>query len=103
METGHRRRYVARLVKHFGEMPLADFNQAVIDQAAIELHPNVTPCTRNTCVYTPVSAILRHAGVRLDLKRPKGAIVPSRTRSRPTTPSRSSQPHKVSMWNTHCC
>ncbi len=39
----------------------------------MELHPNVTPGTRNAQVYTPVSAILRHAGVDLKLKRPKGA------------------------------
>ena len=35
--------------------------------------PNVTPATRNTCVYTPVSAILRHAGLKPNLSRPKGA------------------------------
>jgi integrase len=73
MKAGRRRRYVARLIEHFGETPLADVNQAAIDAAAIELHPNVTPCTRNTCVYTPMSAILRHAGIDIKLRRPKGA------------------------------
>jgi hypothetical protein len=57
-----------------GETPLEDINQAAIDAAAIALHPNVTPASRNVYVYTPVSAILRYAipdwGT---LRRPKGA------------------------------
>jgi integrase len=73
MEAGRPARYVARLIKHFGATPLADIDQAAIDAAAIELFPNATPGTRNACVYTPVSAILRHAGVDLKLRRPKGA------------------------------
>lgn len=73
METGHSRRYVGRLIRHFGETPLADIGQLEIDQAAVKLHPDTTPATRNRCVYAPASAILRHAGIRLDLKRPKGS------------------------------
>jgi len=74
MEAGRRRRYVARLIKHFGPtMTLAEIDQAAIDRAAIALHPTATPGTRNACVYTPASAILRHAGVELKLRRPKGA------------------------------
>jgi integrase len=73
MEAGRRARYVARLIKHFGATPLAEIDQAAIDAAAIELFPNATPGTRNTCVYTPLSAILHHAGVNLKLRRPKGA------------------------------
>ena len=37
------------------------------------LHPNAGNATRNAGVYTPVSAILHHAGVEIKLKRPKGA------------------------------
>lgn len=74
MEAGGSRRYVSHLIKHFGETPLDDINQAAIDAAAIVLHPSVTPATRNVYVYTPVSAILHHAipdwGT---LRRPKGA------------------------------
>jgi integrase len=73
LEAGRRPRYVARLLKHFGEKPLADVDQTAIDTAAIALHPNATPATRNTCVYTPVAAILHHAGIGIKLKRPKGA------------------------------
>jgi integrase len=73
MEAGRPARYVARLIKHFGAIPLTEVDQVAIDAAAIELFPAATPGTRNASVYTPVSAILRHAGVELKLRRPKGA------------------------------
>lgn len=73
METGHRRKYVAKLIKHFGETPLAEIDQTAIDAAAVAIHPHAGPGTRNACVYTPVSAIMRHAGVKAELRRPKGA------------------------------
>jgi integrase len=73
MEAGRRKRYVAKLIKHFGETPLDQINQAAIDAAAVALHPNAGNATRNACVYTPVSAILRHAGIEIKLRRPKGA------------------------------
>jgi integrase len=73
MEAGRRTRYVARLIKHFGAIPLAEIDQAAIDSAAVTLYPHATPGTRNAGVYTPVSAILHHAGITLRMKRPKGA------------------------------
>ena len=73
LESGRRRRYVANLIKHFGEMPLSEIDQGAIDAAAVELHPHAGPGGRNAAVYTPVSAILRHAGVKIELRRPKGA------------------------------
>jgi integrase len=71
LETGHRRRYVAKLVKHYGDTPLTDFNQNMIDDGAVELFPNVLPVTRNTVFYTPLSAILHHAGIEMKIRRPK--------------------------------
>ena len=73
MEAGRRRRYVAPLIKHFGETPIAEIDQAAIDEAALMLYPGVTPQTRNTCAYTPMSAILHHAGMEITVRRPKGA------------------------------
>jgi integrase len=73
LEAGRRKRYVARLIKHFGETPLNQIDQTAIDAAAIALHPNAGNATRNAAVYTPVSAILHHAGIDIKLKRPKGA------------------------------
>jgi integrase len=73
LEAGRRKRYVATLIKHFGETPIDQIDQVAIDAAAVVLHPNAGNGTRNAAVYTPVSAILRHAGVDLKLRRPKGA------------------------------
>lgn len=73
LEAGRRKRYVAGLIKHFGETPLDQIDQAAIDAAAVALHPNAGNGTRNAAVYTPISAILHHASVDLKLRRPKGA------------------------------
>lgn len=72
LQDGGSRRYVAALIRHFGETPLPEITQDAIDDAARTLHPNVTPSSRNSYVYTPVSAILHHAGVTITVKRPKG-------------------------------
>jgi len=61
------------LITHFGETLLSQIDQAAIDDAAITLYPNATPATRNRQVYTPVSAILKHGGRDIGLRRPKGA------------------------------
>ena len=50
-----------------------EIDQAAIDEAAIALFRTPSHATRNAAVYSPVSAILRHAGVDLKLRRPKGA------------------------------
>lgn len=73
MEAGRRPRYVAKLIKYFGDTPLDEIDQAAIDQAAIALYPDVQGSTRNACVYTPISAILKHAGIERKLRRPAGA------------------------------
>jgi integrase len=73
LEAGRRPRYVARLIRHFGEKPLNEIDQAAIDAAAVALHPNAKPATRNTCVYTPTVAILHFNGIDIKLRRPRGA------------------------------
>lgn len=70
---GERRRAIARLNAYFGERPLREITQDVIDAAAHELYPNATPATRNREVYTPVSTILKQAGIKFELRRPKGS------------------------------
>lgn len=72
MKAGRARRHVGKLIDYFGETELTAIDQAAIDQAAVEIFPNVTPATRNVSVYTPVSAILHHAGIDITVKRPKG-------------------------------
>jgi hypothetical protein len=73
MEADRSPRHVAKLIKHFGATPLAEIDQAAIDEAAVALFPHATAGTRNAGLYTPVLAILTHAGEKHSLKRPKGA------------------------------
>lgn len=60
------------LMAHFGETPLSEITQQAINEAAAKLLPAGTPQTRNRQIYSPVSAVLKHAGVTIEIKRPKG-------------------------------
>ena len=64
MEAGRERRFLAPLVKHFGNQPLVNITQAAIDRAAKVLYPRAAPGTLNRQVYTPTSAILKFAAKR---------------------------------------
>jgi integrase len=74
MNAGGDRRFLKRLLEHFGDKPLKEIDQAAIDHAAVGIYPVASVATRNRQVYTPVSAVLRHVGARLDLRRPIGAM-----------------------------
>lgn len=73
MQAGGERQYLTNLLTHFGDKLLREIDQAAIDGAAVALYPAASPATRNRHVYTPCSAVLRHAGTSFPLKRPKGA------------------------------
>jgi integrase len=73
MKSGGERTYLTPIIEHFGERPLSRIGQADIDAAAEVIYPDRSPATRNRQLYTPVSAVLRHAGVALPLRRPKGS------------------------------
>jgi len=73
MKAGGDRRFLRKLLEHFGDRPIRDIDQAAIDGAAVGLYPLATPATRNRQVYTPCSAILHHAGIRMGLNRPRGS------------------------------
>src|SRR6185369_7314902 len=73
MMAGGERTYLSKLLEHFGDTPLKKIDQAEIDAGAAKLYPSATAATRNRQVYTPISAIMRYAGHRLDLRRPLGA------------------------------
>jgi integrase len=73
MQAGGERTYLGKLLEHFGDKPLSQIDQAAIDAAASALYPGGTAATRNRSVYTPTSAVLRRAGVALNLRRPNGA------------------------------
>lgn len=72
MEAGGERRPLARLLRYFKERPLREIDQAAIDGAAAALFPKTTAATRNREVYTPVSAVLKRAGLDFRIRRPKG-------------------------------
>lgn len=78
-QAGGDDRFIWRLHEHFKDRPTSEITQALIDEAAHYLYPEATPATRNRQVYTVMSAILRHAGIKLDLRRPKGARGNART------------------------
>jgi integrase len=54
-------RFLKPLTDHFGTTLLRNIDQHAIDLAAVKLLPKAKPATRNRKVYTPMSAILRHA------------------------------------------
>lgn len=64
MEAGGETRYLGPLIDHFGALRLAALDQMAIDVAAQALYPAAAPATRNRQVYTPISAVLRHAAER---------------------------------------
>jgi integrase len=73
MEAGGERRFLAPLLKHFGEADVARIRQAEVDAASVVLYPNASPATRNRQVYSPMSAVLKRAGLPGSFRRPKGA------------------------------
>jgi integrase len=79
LKADHSPRFLDPLLEHFKEKPLDEIDQKAIDDAAVALYPNATAATRNRQVYSPVSAILRHAGVVIVIRRPKGAQGKPRT------------------------
>lgn len=52
--------------------PLSRINQQKIDECAVSLYPLASSQTRNRHVYTPISAVLKHAGLDFKIRRPKG-------------------------------
>jgi integrase len=75
------RLYPQKLVAYFGaNQTLKGLDQAAVDRAAFDLHPNGSSATRNRQVYTPVMAILKHAKMPVPITRPTGAIGKARTR-----------------------
>lgn len=79
MSAGGERAYLKPLLEHFTRRPLSSIDQTAIDGAATTLYPNASPATRNRQVYTPVSAVLKHAGVDAKIRRPKGSAGASKT------------------------
>jgi integrase len=87
LENGGNRRFMARIISHFGNTPLAQIDQDALDRGSRKLYPDGSGPTRNRQFFTPVSAVLKHAALRglcapVILQRPK----PSPARLRWITP-----------------
>lgn len=72
MKAGGERRFLKPLMMRFGETPISEIDQAAVDLAAAEIHPFLGPASRARNVYAPIQAVLRHAGLNLTFKKPKG-------------------------------
>jgi integrase len=77
LEAGGEGKFMRPIIELDGEHSLcnrlvADIDQTLLDLAAAALYPNATPQTRNRKFYTPVSAVLKRAGIEWRIKRPKG-------------------------------
>jgi integrase len=80
MRAGGERKYLKKLLEHFGDTPISRIDQSAIEGAAVALYPDQGAATRNRSVFTPISAILRHNGYRgLGIRRPKGSAGNSAT------------------------
>jgi integrase len=73
IKAGGDKRALAKLIAHFGEKLVKEIDQRMIDTAAAELFPSHSNATRNREVYSPVSAVLKHAGLDFRIRRPKGS------------------------------
>jgi integrase len=64
LESGGSKRFTAKVISHFGIMPLGKIDQDAIDKAARKLYPHAGPATRDRQCYAIASAILHHAAKR---------------------------------------
>jgi len=76
LKAGGEGRFIGPIIEMTGKHSLRDravndIDQMMIDNAAATLYPNATPQTCNRQFYTPVSAVLRRAGIEKEIKRPK--------------------------------
>lgn len=80
VQAGGAKRFLKPIADCFGpDFLLEDVTQEAIDKAAVEIYPHASPATRNRQVYTPISAVLKRAGVKSPLDRPIGAQGQRRT------------------------
>ncbi len=68
-ETGQKR-FLAPLITHFKDTPIARIGQADIERAARKLYPNAKPSTRRRQAIVPANAVINHARGRRPKPRP---------------------------------
>lgn len=72
MRAGGQGQFLPPIIREWGERPIAEIDQIAIDTLAEKLYPTATAATRNRQVYTPISAVLKRAGIEKPIKRPLG-------------------------------
>lgn len=64
LEDGGEARFLKRIVDILGPVPLSQIDNTSIRTIANQLYPKGGPSTVNRHIYTPISAVLRHAAKR---------------------------------------
>jgi integrase len=64
LEADGSKRFLDRVLEHFGTTPLGRIDQEAIERGARKVYPNVSASTRNRQFFTPTVAVLRHAAER---------------------------------------
>jgi integrase len=77
MKAGGERTFLGPIIEYNGEYAIRSkmisaIAQRDLDHIANALYPDNTAASRNRQVYTPIIAVLHHAGVEYRFKRPKG-------------------------------
>src|SRR5258706_12481412 len=77
LRAGGEAKYLSDIIELTGEhalrdKPLTEIDQIAIDNPASALYPDAPATTTNRQFYTPVSAVLKRAGIEREIKRPKG-------------------------------
>lgn len=64
--------WIGGVIPHLIGTALSEVTQQKIDAIAVEMYSKASAATRNRHVYTPISAVLKHAGIEFKVRRPKG-------------------------------
>jgi integrase len=77
LRAGGDGKYIGAIIEQTGgyglrDRPLSDIDQIAIDNAAAALYPDAPASTKNRQFYTPVSAVLKRAGIERTVHRPPG-------------------------------
>lgn len=71
MEAGHSRRFLAPLIKHFGETPILKIDREAKERAARLLYPDASEATRRRQALVPTNAVISLAMGTRPKPRPK--------------------------------
>lgn len=64
--------WTSGVIPHLTGKALSEITQQVIDNVAVAMYPHASAATKNRHVYTPISAVLKRAGLEFQVRRPKG-------------------------------